>query len=72
MDKKIAGAGGGGQPQYTAPSPPSIQKDNLESKQFARIIDLISEGEIEGFPSARAYTRGTTEYNRALLKDVFP
>lgn len=71
MAKKIAGAGGGGQPQYTAPSPPSVQPDNLESKQYARIIDLLSEGEIEGFPSARAYTRGTAEYNRALLKDIY-
>jgi len=45
--------------------------NNLQSKQISRIVDLLCEGEIEGFPSARAYTRGTTEYNRALLKDIF-
>lgn len=45
--------------------------DNLESKQYSRLVDLISEGEIEGFPSARTYTRGTDAYNRALLKDVY-
>ncbi len=69
-DRQIAGSGGG-QPSYSAPSPPSVQRDNLESKQYARIVDLISEGEIEGFPSARAYTRGTDSYNRALLKDIY-
>ena len=45
--------------------------DNLQSKQISRIVDLLSEGEIEGFPSARAYTRGTDAYNRALQKDIF-
>ncbi len=45
--------------------------DNLQSKQISRIVDLLCEGEIEGFPSARAYTRDTAEYNRALLKDIF-
>ena len=45
--------------------------NNLQSKQISRIVDLLCEGEIEGYPSARAYTRGTTEYNRALLKDIF-
>jgi len=27
---------------------PTIASDNLQSKAFARILDLISEGEIEG------------------------
>ena len=31
----------------------------------------MCEGEIEGFPSARNYTLGTDNYNRAMLKDVF-
>jgi predicted phage tail protein len=50
---------------------PTRQADNLASTAKANILDLISEGEIEGFPSARAYTRGTDNYNLALLKDVF-
>ena len=35
------GAGGGGRT-------PTEAKDNLDSKQFAKVLDLISEGEIEG------------------------
>jgi predicted phage tail protein len=84
--KQIIGAGGGGggssQPvvqqtvvvQQSAPPAvrtPTRQADNLASTAKANILDLISEGEIEGFPSARAYTRGTDNYNLALLKDVF-
>ena len=73
-NQRIIGAGmgsNGGMQQVAAPTPPSVQPDNLESKQYARIVDLLSEGEIEGFPSARNYTRGTDSYNRALLKDVY-
>ena len=44
---------------------------DLNSRQFIRILDLLSEGEIEGFPSARSYTWGTDNYKVALLKDVF-
>jgi predicted phage tail protein len=65
------GGGGGGKGGSGGGSGPSVQKDNLESEQTARIIDVLSEGEIEGFPSARAYARGSTEYNRALLKDIY-
>lgn len=85
MDELIRGAGGGGggggggnggttivQQTVVAPTrTPVRDPDTLASKQYATFVDLISEGEIEGFPSARAYTRGTADYNRALLKDVF-
>ena len=57
------GGGGGGSANVTT--------DNLDSRQVARIIDLLGEGEIAGFPSARDYAPGTIEYNKALLKDVF-
>ena len=85
-DKKtqqIIGAGGGGGSrkveqkvivqQVAAPPArtPTTEPDNLASSQKASILDLLSEGEIEGFPSARAYTRDTTNYNLAKLKDVF-
>ena len=43
----------------------------LGSKQFSTIIDVLSEGEIEGFPSASGLTQGTSAYNNAALKDVF-
>jgi len=76
------GGGGGGQTvvqqtvvvQQSAPPAtrsPTRTADNLASTAYATLLDLISEGEIEGFPSARDYTRGTTNYNLALLKDVY-
>ena len=45
--------------------------DAVESRQAVNIIEVISEGEIEGFPSAAGLTKGTTAYNRAALKDIF-
>jgi len=48
---RIYGAGGGGGKGGSSSrggSTPDIDKDNLESTQYARVIDLISEGEIEG------------------------
>ena len=44
-DKIIRGSGG---PPPTPPSP-TRAPDTLNSRQFASIQDLISEGEIEGF-----------------------
>ncbi len=46
-------------------------KTKLNSSQNARLIDLLSEGEIEGFPSANGLTPGTTAYYLASLKDTF-
>ena len=66
----VAGAGGGGKGgggSYT----PTTEPDSLNSSSYVKIIDLIGEGMIEGFPSARAYERGTTAYNTALLKDIY-
>jgi predicted phage tail protein len=48
-----------------------MPKDTHESKQVVRIIDLLSEGEIEGFPSASGLTAGTAAYHIASLKDTF-
>ena len=47
----ISGSGGGGG-KGGGQDPPSITPDNLHSKQFATLLDLISEGEIEGFATA--------------------
>mgnify|MGYP003327375248 FL=1 len=82
MSELIRGAGGGGggggggttvvQQTIVAPTrTPVRDPDSLASKQYATFTDLLGEGEIEGFPSAKAYTRGTANYNRALLKDVY-
>jgi predicted phage tail protein len=68
-DKIIRGSGGPPPP----PPAPTRAPDTLNSRQFASIQDLISEGEIEGFatPSKAGLTKGTTAYNNAALKDVF-
>jgi len=76
MDEKLiagsGGGGGGGKGQSGGSGGgANVTKDNLDSRQVARIIDMLSEGEIAGFPSARTYSPGTTTYNNALLKDVY-
>jgi len=72
LGPNIAGAGGGGK-KGGGGSPPTITPDNLHSKQFATLLDLISEGEIEGFssPSKEGRTKGTTAYFNAAKKDIF-
>ncbi len=69
-NKIIRGSKGGSPPP---PRQPTRTPDTLHSKQFASFVDLISEGEIEGFASAskEGRTQGTTAYNNAALKDVF-
>ena len=72
MTKKIIrGSGGGGSPP--PPPQPTRTPDTLHSRQFATFLDLISEGEIEGFASAskEGLSKGSTAYNNAALKDVF-
>ena len=71
MTKKIQGAGGlfgggGARQPYKAP-------DTLESKQFATVFDLVSEGEIEGFatPSKKGISKTAAHYTTSALSDVF-
>ena len=72
MTKKTI-RGAGGRPSPPTPPQPTRTPDNLHSRQFATFLDLISEGEIEGFATAskEGRTQGTTAYNNAALKDVF-
>ena len=65
--------GAGAPPPPSAPPQPTRTPDTLHSRQFATLMDLISEGEIEGFATASkaGLTKGTTAYNNAALKDVF-
>ena len=72
-NKHIVGSGGGGGKAGGGQDPPTITPDNLHSKQFATLLDLISEGEIEGFssPSKEGRTKGTTAYKNAAKKDIF-
>jgi predicted phage tail protein len=73
----IFGAGGGGGGKggkgATGGRKATEAKDNLDSTAYAKIIELLSEGEIEGFatPSKLGLTKGTTTYTNASLKDVF-
>ena len=70
MTNKIIKGSGGAPP---TPPPPYRAPDTLNSRQFASIQDLLSEGEIEGFatPSKAGLTKGTTAYNNSSLKDIF-
>jgi len=70
---KGAGGFGGGKGGGGGSGTPTEAKDNLNSTAYANIIDLLSEGEIEGFatPSRLGYTRGSSTYNTALLKDIY-
>ena len=61
------------------PTPPysiSCAPDTLNSKQFATIQDLLSEGEIEGFatPSKAGLTNSynsSADYLTSAQKDIF-
>ena len=72
MSKKII-RGAGGNPSPPPPRQPTRTPDTLHSRQFATFLDLLSEGEIEGFasPSKEGLSKGTTAYNNAALKDIF-
>ena len=56
-----------------APREPERAEDTLNSKEFATIQDLLSEGEIEGFatPSKKGIARNNANYNNACLADIF-
>ena len=49
----IQGAGGGGKAGGAGSSQPTVDDDTLASKQFASVLDLISEGEIEAIEEVR-------------------
>ena len=68
MTKIIRGAKGPRKPRD-----PIRAEDSLNSKEFATVQDLLSEGEIEGFatPSKRSIARNDANYNNACLADIF-
>ena len=73
MTKPKGIQGSGGRRSPPPPPQPTRTPDTLHSRQFATFLDLISEGEIEGFATAskEGQTQGTSAYNNAALKDVF-
>ena len=48
MSKVIGSGGGGGKGGGGGGGTPTEAKDNLDSKQFAKVLDLLGEGEIGG------------------------
>ena len=49
-----------------------MPKDDLNSRQLAQIVDLLCEGEIEGFPNAGiSHSSNPDQYAIGALKDVF-
>ena len=73
IEKKHLIRGAKGNDPPPAPPQPTREPDTLHSRQFATFLDLVSEGEIEGFATAskEGRTKGTTAYNNAALKAVF-
>ena len=73
IEKKHLIRGAKGNDPPPPPPKPTREPDTLHSRQFATFLDLVSEGEIEGFATAskEGRTKGTTAYNNAALKDVF-
>jgi len=69
----ISGAGGGGGKGGSSRRTPENAEDNLNSKANAKILDVISEGEIAGFatPLEEGLAFGTTEYGTSGQKDMF-
>lgn len=66
----IRGYGSGGSNKAYKPK---IDPDDLNSRQYARIVDLISEGEIEGFATAskEGLSQDSEAYLNAAKKDIF-
>jgi predicted phage tail protein len=57
---------------FGGPSPTvTLTAPSVQSRQAVNIVEVLSEGEIEGFPSAAGLTQGTDAYNKASLKDIF-
>ena len=73
IEKKHLIRGAKGNDPPPSPPQPTREPDTLHSRQYATFLDLVSEGEIEGFATAskEGRTKGTTAYNNAALKDVF-
>lgn len=69
----ISGAGGGGTTSQSKPKTPQTDKDKLFNTSYLQLLDLWSEGEIEGFATAAVsgYARDSAQYNLACFKDIY-
>ena len=69
-EKLVTGSGSGGKGGGRSPE---NAKDTLNSESIGSVLDLISEGEIQGFatPFEQGLTPNTPEFKCNELKDVF-
>jgi predicted phage tail protein len=67
------GFGGGGKGGGGGTRTPTEAADDLNSSATVEVIDLLGEGEIEGFatPSKAGLARDSADWNRAMLKDIY-
>ena len=67
MSKIIRGSKGPPEPRQ-----PVRAEDTLNSKEFATVQDLLSEGEIEGWatPSKKGIARNNANYNDACYTSL--
>ena len=72
-EELISGAGGGGGKGGGSRRTPQNAEDNLNSKATAKILDVISEGEIAGFvsPLEDGHAFGSSNYGIEGQKDIF-
>jgi predicted phage tail protein len=58
-------------PSDLDPEPGEGEQPELSSTAYARIIDVLSEGGIEGWPAARKFSQDSAEYDIAALKNIY-
>tara|TARA_Y100000361_G_scaffold67187_1_gene59081 strand:- start:2092 stop:5790 length:3699 start_codon:yes stop_codon:yes gene_type:complete len=71
LGQRIAGAGGGGGGSKSGGGKshtPTEDDDSLQSRQFAQVLDLVSEGEIEGIENI--FLNGTSIYRNGVSGDT--
>ena len=58
----IQGSGGGGKAGGSSSVSPTTDDDDLASKQFAKVLDLLSEGPIEAIEEIRLNNTQITHF----------
>ena len=73
LNKLIAGLDGTASFDSPSVEVKKNTKSKLNSTQFLKLIDILCEGEIEGFPTPinAGIERGTLNYKIAALADIF-
>ena len=69
-NKFISGSGGGGKGGGGGSRTPSTDPDSLNSRSFGRIVDLISEGQIEGLVDP-GFTNPVSGATNSWMQSIF-